>query len=142
RVLFRSQVVSLAGDVSGDLNLARQLDARDLAKRRVRLLRRGGVHAGAHAAALRAALESRGLDLGDLVAAPLADQLLDGWHLPAFSVACRLLSLCTAVMSRSLTPRPGVSHAPAAKIFSRLRGHANWPGAQACLRFSRYKRLI
>src|SRR5258708_9670894 len=49
----------------------------------------------------------------------------------------RLLSLCTAVMSRSLTPRPGVSHAPAAKVFSRLRGHANWPGVQACLRLSR-----
>ena len=40
-------------------------------------------------------------------------------------------------MSRSLTPRPGVSRAPAAKVFSRLRGHANWPGVQACLRFSR-----
>src|SRR5205823_14999340 len=103
-------------------------------KRRVRLLRCGGVHAGEHAAALRAALEGRGLHLGDLVAATLADQLVDGWHVPAFCVASLSSSLCTAVMSCSRTPRPGVSHASAAKIFSRLRGHANRPGVQACLR--------
>ena len=42
--------------------------AGDLAKRRVRLLRGGRVDAGAHAAALRAALERRRLALGDLVA--------------------------------------------------------------------------
>src|SRR5690606_349166 len=51
------QVVALARDVGGDLDLGGQLHACDLAKRRVRLLRGGGVHAGAHAAALRAALE-------------------------------------------------------------------------------------
>src|ERR1700761_485551 len=82
RVLL--QVVTLTGDVCGDLNLAGQLDTRDLPERRVRLLRSGCVHAGAHPAALRAALEGRGLDLGDLVTATLADQLLNGWHLPAF----------------------------------------------------------
>src|ERR1700753_138198 len=81
RVLL--QVVALAGDVRRHLDLAGQLDARHLPKRRVRLLRSRGVHASAHATALRAALEVRGLDLGDLVAAPLADQLLNGWHLPA-----------------------------------------------------------
>src|SRR5581483_11821691 len=93
------EVVAFAGDVGRHLNLAGQLDARHLPKRRVRLLRSRGVHARAHATALRAALESRGLDLGDLVAAPLADQLLNGWHLPAFSVIQSLY--CSYVRPRS-----------------------------------------
>ena len=42
---------------------AGQPDTGDLAQRRVRLLRRGGVHARAHAAPLRAALERRRLGL-------------------------------------------------------------------------------
>ena len=110
-----------AGDVGGDLNLAGQLHTRDLPQRRVRLLRGRGVHAGADPAALRAALEGRGLDLGDLVTATLADQLLNGWHLPAsyFFVQSLLsdsvlLSLCSAVTSIRGPPRPGVSQAPAA----------------------------
>src|SRR5579875_782346 len=47
RVLL--QVVALAGDVGADLHAVGQPDARDLAQRRVRLLGRGGVDAGAHA---------------------------------------------------------------------------------------------
>src|SRR6476469_10039251 len=43
-------------------------------------------------------------------------------------------SLCTAVFTRSRTPRPGVSQAPGTSTSSMRRGHANWPGAQACLR--------
>src|SRR5262249_36985065 len=102
--------------VCRDLDLTRQLHARNLPKRRVRLLRGGGVHAGAYTTALRAALQSRGLDLADLVPTTLADQLLNGWHLPAFSV----VSLSRYVGSRSVgapprstscAPRPGVSHA-------------------------------
>ncbi|CDZ88907.1 conserved hypothetical protein [Rhodococcus ruber] len=85
RVLL--QVVTLTRDVGGDLDGAGQTHAGDLPERRVRLLRGGGVHASAHAATLRAALEGRGLDLGGLVAAALADQLIDGWHLPAFSLS-------------------------------------------------------
>src|SRR5580693_218213 len=84
RVLL--QVVAFAGNVRRDLDLTRQLHTRDLPKRRVRLLRSGGVHASAYATTLRAALQSRGLDLGDLVPATLADQLLNGWQLPAFYV--------------------------------------------------------
>src|ERR1700747_697982 len=84
RVLL--QVVALAWDVCGDLDLTSQLHTRDLPKRRVRLLRSGGVHTGAYATTLRAALQSRGLDLGDLVPTTLSDQLLNGWHLPAFCV--------------------------------------------------------
>src|SRR3954466_7934999 len=41
------QVVALARDVGGHLDRARDPDARDLPQRRVRLLRRRGVHAGA-----------------------------------------------------------------------------------------------
>ena len=46
------QVVADTGDVRGDLDLAGQLHAGDLAQRRVRLLGRRGVHTRAHAAAL------------------------------------------------------------------------------------------
>src|SRR4051812_36367862 len=46
------QVVALAGDVRGHLDRARDAHAGDLAKRRVRLLRRGRVHARADTAPL------------------------------------------------------------------------------------------
>src|SRR6188508_3392358 len=55
RVLL--QVVALTRDVGGDLDAVGEPDARDLAQRGVRLLRRGGVDAGADAAALRAPLQ-------------------------------------------------------------------------------------
>src|SRR3982751_3079518 len=84
RVLL--QVVADAGDVRRDLDAAGEADTRDLAQRRVRLLRGRRVHAGAHAAPLRAPLERRGLGLADLVLAALADQLLDRGH--RFSVFC------------------------------------------------------
>src|SRR5580692_2476335 len=71
------EVVADAGDVGGDLNVAGEPDPGDLAKRRVRLLGRGGVDARADPAALRAALERRGVVLGYLVLAALSDQLLD-----------------------------------------------------------------
>src|ERR1044071_7027948 len=58
RVLL--QVVPLARDVRGDLHAVGEPHARDLAERRVRLLGRGGVHASANAALLRALLEGRG----------------------------------------------------------------------------------
>src|SRR5580693_1092705 len=71
------EVVADAGDVGGDLNVAGEPDPGDLAKRRVRLLGRGGVDARADPAALRAALERGGLRLGYLVLPALADKLLD-----------------------------------------------------------------
>src|SRR5439155_13211717 len=55
RVLL--QVVALTGDVGGHLDLAAQPNPGDLAQRGVRLLRRGGVHARADTAALRAFLQ-------------------------------------------------------------------------------------
>src|SRR5258705_4162973 len=74
------KVVPHAWDIRGDLDLAGQPDAGDLAQRRVRLLGRGGVHTGTHAAPLRASLEGRRLGLARLRLAALADQLLDGGH--------------------------------------------------------------
>src|SRR5580693_173616 len=71
------EVVADAGNVGGDLNLACQPDAGDLAQRGVRLLGRGRVNARAHATTLRALLERRRLVLRHLVLAALADQLLD-----------------------------------------------------------------
>src|SRR5689334_5739023 len=55
RVLL--QVVPDAGDVRGHLDLAAQLHTSDLAQRGVGLLRGRRVHAGAHAAPLRTALQ-------------------------------------------------------------------------------------
>src|SRR5690606_2549210 len=78
RVLL--QVVALAGDVGRDLDAAREANTGDLAERRVRLIGCRRVHTGAHAATLGRALERRGLALGELRAAPLADQLLNGGH--------------------------------------------------------------
>src|SRR3954453_5207225 len=51
RVLL--EVVPLTGDVRRALHAVGQPDTRHLAQRRVRLLRRGRVHAGAHPALLR-----------------------------------------------------------------------------------------
>src|SRR2546421_4648720 len=78
RVLL--EVVPDARDVGRHLYLAGQPDARHLPQGRVRLLGRGGVHARAHAAPLRAPLERRRLRLARLRLAALADQLLDGGH--------------------------------------------------------------
>src|SRR5690606_8422106 len=69
------------GDVGGDLSAVAQLDASDLAKRRVRLLRGRGVHTGAHATLLGVGLQGRRLGLDDLRAAALTDQLLNCGHL-------------------------------------------------------------
>src|SRR4051794_32236802 len=83
------QVVSLAGDVGRDLHLVREPHAGNLAQRRVRLLGRGRVHAGAHAAPLRSGdallaalprLETRGGDLLLGLLAALAYELVDAWH--------------------------------------------------------------
>src|SRR5439155_15422924 len=82
------QVVPDARDVRGDLDLAGQPDAGHLAERRVRLLRRRGVHTRTHAAPLRATFERRRLGLARLRLAALADQLLDGGHrVPCLPVA-------------------------------------------------------
>src|SRR5690606_16808138 len=117
RVLL--QVVALARDVGGDLDAAGQPDTRDLAERGVRLLGRGGVDAGAHAAPLRAPLERRGLLLGSLVLAALSDQLLDRGQWTSFllaSVKASAALLCGLVSpgprGRACRPAPRVAGDP------------------------------
>src|SRR5215470_19267086 len=78
RVLL--EVVTLAGNVRGDLHPVGQSDAGDLAERRVRLLRRGRVHANADATLLGAARHRGRLALVDDLVAALPDQLANRRH--------------------------------------------------------------
>src|SRR3954470_13992640 len=78
RVLL--EVVSLAGDVGGDLHAAGEADTGHLAERGVRLLRGVRVHAGADPPSLGRAFQGGGLRLCRLRLAALADQLLDRGH--------------------------------------------------------------
>src|SRR5688572_32426641 len=79
RVLL--QVVADPGNVSRHLDAIGEPDARHLAERRVRLLRRLGEHAHADAALLRADLERGTLRLGDDLVASLANELTDSRHI-------------------------------------------------------------
>src|SRR5579872_25857 len=74
------QVVAFAGDVAHRLDARGQAHLGDLPQRRVRLLRRHRIDAGADAPALRRTLQGRHLVARDLVGARLADQLVDRRH--------------------------------------------------------------
>src|SRR5580693_8209215 len=74
------EVMTLARDVADDLEAVGQPDLGDLAQRRVRLLRRRGVDAGADAALLRALLQSRHLLFRVLRDPRLANELVDRRH--------------------------------------------------------------
>src|SRR5262245_24596036 len=78
RVLL--QVVADTGDVGRDFDLVGQADTRDLAKRRVRLLRGLREHAHTDAALLRAVLQRRALRLPLDLLASFADQLTNRRH--------------------------------------------------------------
>src|SRR5579859_1026725 len=78
RVLL--QVMALAGDVTDHFEAVGQAHLGDLAQRRVRLLRRRRVDAGAYAALLRRLLQRRHLLLGVLHHARLANELIDRRH--------------------------------------------------------------
>src|SRR6516164_3299949 len=78
RVLL--QIVALAGNVADHFEAVRQPHLGDFAQRRVRLLWRCGVDAGADAALLRALLQSRHLLLRVLRHARLANELVNGGH--------------------------------------------------------------
>src|SRR5690606_7605468 len=60
------QVVAFAPDVGGHFVAAGQAHTAHLAQSRVRLLRRGGIHAGADATSLRTALQGRNTALLNL----------------------------------------------------------------------------
>src|SRR5262249_55382283 len=78
RVLL--EVVADARDVGGHLDAVGEADARDLAERGVRLLRRLGEDADADAALLRAVLQRRALRLADDLLPSLANELTDSRH--------------------------------------------------------------
>jgi hypothetical protein len=78
RVLL--QVVAFTRNVRNHFAAVGQADLGNLAKRRVRLLRGRGIHAGANAALLRVLLHRRNLALGLLRLAALADQLVNCRH--------------------------------------------------------------
>src|SRR5438046_1293776 len=127
RVLL--EVVPDAGNVCGDLDLAGQPDTGDLAQRRVRLLGRGGVHACAHAAPLRAPLERRRLGLARLRLAALADQLLDGRH-PSLRLPPATAVTALSVSVPRPTPAPAVGRvvpASVARPLSRMARSSLFP---------------
>src|SRR3712207_3776004 len=148
RVLL--QVVADARDVRGHLDATGEADASDLAQRRVRLLRRRRVHAGAHATTLRGALQRRGLGLLDLVLAALADQLVDrghGWPgSPTCAGSCFWTVLCSVVpgvlvllgsyphpaVVHHRSPRSGVSPFPGPAGDSNRIGRPPRVGATTC----------
>src|SRR5262249_19741250 len=104
RVLL--EVVPLAGNVGADLHLVRQAHARDLPKRRVRLLRRRRVDARADAPLLRRAAERRRLHLRLRRLAALANELIDSRH--QFSVVLLERGLHTTKAGGALaTANPG-----------------------------------
>src|SRR5947209_7035158 len=70
----------LARNVRRHFHAVGEPHARDLAERRVRLLRGRGVDAGADAALLRALLEGRRRALGAHLLAATADELIDRRH--------------------------------------------------------------
>src|SRR6185437_12461164 len=74
------EVVTFAGNIREGLVAIGQANLRHLAQRRVRLLRRHGIDAGADRALLGALLERRHLVALGLLAAGLADQLIDRRH--------------------------------------------------------------
>src|SRR6266404_8330323 len=78
RVLL--EVVAHARDVAGHFQAVGEPHAGDLAQRRVRLLRSGGVDAGADPALLGAAGHRGRLPLVDDLLAPLADELANRGH--------------------------------------------------------------
>src|SRR3954465_355238 len=96
------KVVPLTGDVGRDLDAARDTDARDLAQRRVRLLRGRRIDARAHPTPLRggdlllaalAGLQARRGQLLGLGMATLADQLRGRRHAGATLAVDRVSAL-------------------------------------------------
>src|SRR3954447_5461674 len=109
RVLL--QVVALAWDVGGDLHAIGQTHARDLAKRRVRLLRGRCVDARADPTPLRrreallaalARLEARSRNLALGLDAALAYELIDGRHVPGDASKGPVIRLYRAAWSTNV----------------------------------------
>src|SRR5690606_935996 len=96
RVLL--QVVTFAADVRNDFVAVGEWHHVSLPRGGVRLLGGGGVHAGAHAATLRAVFERGALALDDADFARLAHELANGRHDLLYPFYVPLVStLCTRV---------------------------------------------
>lgn len=74
------QVVADTGDVAGTFDGVRQTDSGNFTKGGIRLLGRGRLHAQAHAALLRAALQNRRIGMLNNLFPSLTDQLIDRGH--------------------------------------------------------------
>src|SRR5579884_3523048 len=74
------QIVPDAGDIGCDLHAVRQANAGHLPKRRVRLLRRRGIHPEANPSLLRACLERRAFRFTLCQRSSLADKLINSRH--------------------------------------------------------------
>jgi hypothetical protein len=74
------QVVTFAADVRGDFLTVREANTSHLPKRRVGLLGGDGSNLKAHSTSLRTGIEVLDLRLHGLVAAGVADELVDGRH--------------------------------------------------------------
>ena len=83
------QVMALATYISGDFMAISQAYTGDLAQGRVRLFRRGGVDARAHAAFLRTPLQGRHRALGLLPLARFTYQLIYCCHNLSLFSLCR-----------------------------------------------------
>src|SRR5882672_5405216 len=109
------QVMAFARDVAHHLVAVGEAHLGDLAQRRVGLLRRGRVDAGAYAALLRAGFERRHLVARGEAVALLADQLVDGRHSTSgflFAVSGPPLS---GIGAKRMHGHSGKSAAPARK---------------------------
>ena len=75
------EVVAFTGDVCVYFLTVGKAHTGHFAHSRVRLLRRGGIHASAYAPTLRARIKSRRLRLGSQSLPTFPYELVDGWHL-------------------------------------------------------------
>src|SRR5699024_1461457 len=132
------EVVAHARDVCRDLDAAGQAHAGDLPKGGVRLLRGGGVDAGADPAPLGRTLEGRRLVLRHLVLTALAYQLLNCGHrvVPLLCLSSRPDTLsssgcCCGAVCLFRSAGRSASGVDLLTIFSRGpgSGHAHGPGS-------------
>src|SRR5690349_20763304 len=120
------KIVALARDIADDLETIGQAHLGDLAKRRIRLLRRRRVDARADAALLRRGLQGRNRVAVGRLYPTLADQLVDRRHtLKAFilTVRSKTLVACPSPNTRSHAQKENAPSASALRNgASRFRG--------------------
>src|SRR5215469_8484162 len=118
RVLL--QVVADPGNVGGDLDPVGQAHASNLAQRRVRLLWRLRINAGANTAFLRTLLQGRDGRFVSWGATSLANQLIKGRHNPLVSHSHPGLCIC-AIRANALAAQTVWSrHRPPKLLLLRL----------------------